>query len=246
MVIPTLGTRLEILERCLTSLDQGVQLTAIVVGPKFLEAELPKRIGEVQIEFLEESLPQGAANAIALGLKALDGRCEFISWLGDDDYLLPNSLSDVQRILRSESPALLIGRCLFLGSEDRKDTVWSPGRFIHSRLRFWWNPIAQPGSWFSAQAYDSVGGLDPKLKFAFDQDLWHRLLPMGFTESKEVLAAYSFEPGTLSFDNSHAANLEAIAVRMRHASPILRPIIKLMGHLHLRLARLLRPAVGES
>jgi len=68
---------------------------------------------------------------------------------------------------------------------------------------------------------------------------------MGLAQSKEVLAAYSFEPGTLSFDNSHAANLEAISVRVRHAPPQLAFILKLAGHLHLSLARFVRLVIGR-
>ena len=82
-------------------------------------------------------------------------------------------------------------------------------------MRFGPQLIPQPGALFRRDKYLEIGGLNPKLKWAFDLDLLIRLSQVGelrFTPM--TLAKFRWHQGSLSVGGRAGSVVEASAVRV--------------------------------
>ncbi len=224
--MPTLFNRPDSLMRTLRSLDQGIPIKCVVVGPLKNAEFAPVPLEFVFIETLDDTGCRGAACAIKLGLDRISSTCEYISWLGDDDALVPDTLWRVRQRVLNSGADLYFGKCEYVDKHGSPLQVYEPSGFFRTHLKYWWNPIPQPGSWFRSEAYRATKGIDISLRYAFDQDLWHQMDSSKFEKIPLTLATYTFDAGTLSHDNSKSANLEAISVRLQYMNPTLRPIFR--------------------
>ena len=235
LVIPTLGERLVDLQKCIRSADQGVPLSVVIVGPLDKIPPFPEVIGSLKVSVVSDAECNGAASAIHLGLSSLAGECDVVTWLGDDDVFEDGSLIRVFDCFRDPNVDFVFGSCRYIDDTGATIRIQKPGVFVRFRLAYWWSPIPQPGSWFRSIAYITAGGLDPKLMYAFDQDLWHRFMQTKrFKQLSEILASYAWHPGSLSFENSAKASEEAAGVRMRYLPRLVRIPLGVVYSAHIR------------
>jgi glycosyltransferase involved in cell wall biosynthesis len=116
----------------------------------------------------------GQSDAIDRGFARSSGG--ILAWLNSDDVYVPGAVAGAVRSL-SEDPSIgfVYGRAEFI---DRAGHVtgrhvwaeWNVDRLI-SRTNF----IPQPAVFFRRSAYLAVGGLDRRLHFCMDYDLWIKL-----------------------------------------------------------------------
>lgn len=117
----------------------------------------------------------GQSNAINKGFKRATG--ELLGWINSDDYYLPGALDIVARIYtNANSPCAVIGisRCI----NQNGKILWehTPKNIdSESIVACGENWIPQPACLFDAEAYRDVGGLDEKLHYAMDFDLFVKL-----------------------------------------------------------------------
>jgi hypothetical protein len=225
VVIPTMGTRLDSLKKTILSIDQGEPVQVVIVAPKEVEIAIRNLDLPLPYIFVDDLDSGGAAKAISKGLDLLQGSCNYISWIGDDDMFAPNAISAVVQEMRKTNKELYFGYCMFIDNQGRFQKIYKPSRIFRLLLRYWWNPIPQPGSWFRSDAYKRVGGLNTNLLFAFDQDLWHRFQPKEIVYVRKTLGIYTFGPGTLSHDFAIKANLEASKVRLSYLRGFKKPLL---------------------
>lgn len=198
MIVPTLGSRPELLEECLTSItEQREPVDIVIVAPSGKPAvtDLAGRLGAQLVDD-----PGSLAGAINLGATQASPRHEYLNWLGDDDLLEPGSLSSTVRAL-DENPAaaLAYGACRYIDDLGRELWVSRAGRWAPRILS--WGPdlIPQPGMLVRREAWESVGGLDESYKFAFDLDLLLRLRKLGrFIDVGAVVSAFRWHGDSLT------------------------------------------------
>ena len=128
-----------------------------------------------------QSAPDGGqAAAIAEGFTIASG--EILCWLNSDDILLPGALSKVAAFFRrypecevvSGGAVLIDERSMVCNSLASPYTLGVPATY--SRLRFYGQEgVYQQGTFWRKSAYDAVGGLDTRLQFIMDLDLFARL-----------------------------------------------------------------------
>jgi len=197
IVVPTLGTRISFLTDALSSLRQSGDCFVGIVAPdpdsirQFVDPSLFDDI------YLDPS--KGLAAAINFGISELPENIEFVSWLGDDDLLKPNSLSfGLAQLLADPNSVFSFGGCEYIDSDGH--TIWinRSGRYAIPLLHFGPQLIPQPGSLIRRTAYASIGGLNCQYKWAFDLDLLIRLRKIG---------RLSFVPQTLSCFRWHNDSL---------------------------------------
>jgi glycosyltransferase involved in cell wall biosynthesis len=121
---------------------------------------------------------EGQSAALVEGFRMASG--QLLGWLNSDDVLLPGALHRIGSAFRQRpESALLAGNYLLIDEEGRilrcKRHPPNPESFVP--LGF--VPIAQPGSFFAAAAYESVGGLKAGLRYVMDADLFIRILRNG-------------------------------------------------------------------
>lgn len=141
----------------------------------------------------------GQSQAINKGWRKASG--EILSWLNSDDYLLPGTLLRIAEVFRSNPRAGLVhGKVRFINSsgESTGDEYGSEFNLESSLLKSQ-NPVAQPATFISRTALNTVGGLNENLHMSMDWDLWLRiatLFPVVYLP--EFLATFRTWPGAKS------------------------------------------------
>jgi GT2 family glycosyltransferase len=203
---------------------------------------------------------EGQADALAAGFGLADG--ELLGWLNSDDLLEPGTLETVHDLFVDRPDTVMIsGACLFIDSDDRViGAMPTPGDptyrgLVHTRR----NP-AQPSTFFRADAYAKVGGLDRTLNLAMDLDLWIKLARIGpyVVLPDRVLARYRIHPQAKSERMARDSAREDMAVRRRNGMPwrsqaglellravYVRPVLSPLGRIRRVVKRLLLGRAGR-
>jgi glycosyltransferase involved in cell wall biosynthesis len=178
---------------------------------------------------IRQSASTGAASAINDGFRYLQAtsECEFATWIGDDDTLVPDGISSsLISLSRDKSVVATVGRCRYIDIMGNVIHELQPRRWDVVALEFKGNKLPQPGSVFRLAALASVGLLDIGLKYAFDQDLFHKIKKIGKVETVESLVAvYCWHPGSLSSSGHLKAVSESIQLRFKHAPLLGFPVV---------------------
>jgi glycosyltransferase involved in cell wall biosynthesis len=117
----------------------------------------------------------GQSDAIRRGFEQTTG--EVLGWLNADDVLAPGALRAVGEFFAANpGVALVYGNANYIDAEGG-----SIGPCAHiepfnaDRLRHYSDFIVQPAAFFRRPAYEAIGGLDPRLHYGMDYDLWLKL-----------------------------------------------------------------------
>ena len=149
---------------------------------------------------------KGQADAINNGMARSSGL--ILTWLNSDDTLLPGAVSTiVDRFRRYPEAGLFYGNAIFTGSDGgflfTTEVAHCDFELMFETCR---NPICQPASFFTKEAWEKVGGLDTNLHYFFDWDLWLRLgyeFPLYATSA--VLATYRLHPESKTVRGAYPA-----------------------------------------
>lgn len=158
----------------------------------------------------------GISHAMNEGAKAATG--DVIAHLhGDDYYLDPAVLIDVERALAGSGADWAFGRIKSVVGADEIEPTWSMPRFTYDRL-LRGNFIPHPATFVRRAVFAAVGGFDESLRYAMDYDLWLRIakehVPVYIPR---YLAGFRRHPGSTSTANAMAAFEEDYAIRRRTA-----------------------------
>ena len=225
MVVPTLGRRPEFLEKNLESIrKQSVLADIVIVAPvdNAIAEGAAERFG-TQLVPDPGSLP-GAINA---GVAAARPLHEFVNWLGDDDFLEPESLAATTTALDADPGAVVaFGHCRYVDDQGRELWISRAGSWAPRILP--WGPdlIPQPGMLVRTEAWRTVGGVDESYRFAFDLDLLLRLKRLGRLKPvAQIVSAFRWHPDSLTvgdrstnLQESERARLDALPPSARRFS----------------------------
>lgn len=119
----------------------------------------------------------GQSDAINKGMRTATG--EIVNWINSDDCLLPGALKVVADTYSSRPGSLVVGAGVDFDEASQKEVVVFPRRIsVQNIIRFWegWFDWFQPSIFFPREKFFEVGGLDEKLHFSMDIDLYCRLM----------------------------------------------------------------------
>jgi glycosyltransferase involved in cell wall biosynthesis len=165
----------------------------------------------------------GQVDAINKGLRAATG--DIVGWLNSDDVLAPGALQRVSEAFEAY-PRLewVHGRCDIIDAEDRLIRRWISAykhwcslHYSYSRL-LTENIISQMTVYWRRSVLEEIGYVDPRLKLAFDYDLWLRLARRG-----DPIYIPERQASFRSYETNKSANLfeeqfrEDYAIAQRHA-----------------------------
>ena len=162
--------------------------------------------------------PGSLAAAVNIGVAQGVGDHRFINWLGDDDLLTPGSLQATVTVLEKDPTAVVaFGSCAYIDDDGRDLWVSKAGKWAPRILL--WGPdlIPQPGMLVRADAWQSVGGLDESLAFAFDLDLLLKLKQLGPLVSVDsVVSCFRWHPSSLTVSDRTRSLNESQEVKRRY------------------------------
>ena len=167
----------------------------------------------------------GQTDALIAGFADATG--DVFGWLNADDLLEPGALSLVAEAFEANPDAVIVsGGCLHIDPNGAViGAIPVPPHPEFDRLLRYPTNLAQPATFFRAQAYRQVGGLDRRFDMAMDVDLWFRLMNTGRVVLLEdtVLARFRLHPGAKTVRAAAAASREDFGIRRRHGMPLLSP-----------------------
>ena len=246
ILVPTTGQRSDWLLRCLRSLDKDEAISEVViVCPEHSEAAVKEIISSSGLSYvptLENDSGDGLSAALNIGMARFKSNIQFVSWIGDDDFLHPGFASTLASLLETRPEAsFAVGSCAYLNQAGQVFFTQRPRRVNLPWLTVFANPVPQPSSMIRRSAWQAAGGLNPDLKFAMDLDLWIRLLDIGpAVLTDKMVASYTWHDASLSGNNELASFLESREVRRLHARfpwRILQELVDLVSLAFIRLAK---------
>ncbi|MEQ9642615.1 MAG: glycosyltransferase family 2 protein [Alphaproteobacteria bacterium] len=162
----------------------------------------------------------GQAAAIAAGFARASG--DYLTWLNADDLYRPGALAAMVAAL-TEAPdaALVYGDADFVDADGGFIRAAAHVEdFSYRRLLHDLDFIVQPASLFRRDAYEAVGGLDQRLHYAMDYDLWLKLgARYRVVRLPRTLAAYRLHGAGKTETAGFARIAEVERVARRHGGP---------------------------
>jgi glycosyltransferase involved in cell wall biosynthesis len=134
--------------------------------------EWPIKCRGITYRWLSEK-DNGQTDALMKGFRMAKG--EILAWLNSDDTYLPGALqSAVDFFSDHPDTGLLYGDAHYCDTAGAIIGRYRTEEFNLNMLASF-NFICQPSTFFTREAFEAVGGLDEKLHFAMDYDLWIRI-----------------------------------------------------------------------
>jgi glycosyltransferase involved in cell wall biosynthesis len=168
---------------------------------------------------------RGQTDALALGFEHATG--DVFGWLNADDVLEPGALKQVGEAFEAHPDAVIVsGSCLHVGPDGAiLGAIPTPPRPEFAQLLRHPTNLAQPATFFRAEAYRQVGGLNRRYNLAMDVDLWFRLASVGRVVLLRdvVLARFRLHPSAKSVVAAAAASREDLSIRREHGMPLRSP-----------------------
>lgn len=222
VVVPTLGTRIEYLEECLTSIRRAGDCTITIVAPPSANLDSLSDHFDARVDDPKNGLPA----ALNIGLNSFPENIQFVTWIGDDDIYFPNAINTAAKILNDDaSISAVFGQCAYINPASQTVLINRSGRWAVPLLSFGPDLIPQPGSLFRRSSFINFGGLREDLGWAFDVDLFLNLKKQGRVHyCKQVLAGFRWHPESLSVGQREGSVREASQVRIEFLPKFLKPI----------------------
>jgi len=117
---------------------------------------------------------KGQSDAINKGLRHATG--EVFGWLNSDDALLPGSLARVAHAFAAD-PELLVFGGRVVHRDAKGAHAFNALNDVHERERLFIEPVInQPATFYRTTAVRIIGGVDPRLRYVMDVELWWQLI----------------------------------------------------------------------
>lgn len=178
---------------------------------------------ESRLAYWVSEKDKGQSHAIRIGFDRATGA--ILAWLNSDDIYLPGTLRRVGEAFRTDPGlSVLYGNRYLI---DEKDAIIGERRLTRyvrhlspAGLLYGGFGIYQPASFWTRQAYLSVGGVDVQFEHCMDNDLFVRLALAGaeFEFAREYLAGFRVHPRSKTSTLSEVAARERALIRSKYAA----------------------------
>ena len=226
VVLPTLGTRLDLLAEALESCveaGKSVPLRLAVIVPK--GAAKARALARKAGARIIDDPGAGMASAVNAGLACATSERYYV-WVGDDDRLVARGIAAlVDELDKDDRAVVAYGQCDYITQTG--SVVGTSGAGALARFLLPWGPnlIPHPGTIVRLSALRSIGFFDPALNYALDLDVFLKLRGTGTFVSRPVVSAqFRWHPESLTVADRHASSVEAMAIKRSHLPAWARPL----------------------
>lgn len=224
VVLATLGQRPDLLRQTLASItNQRIKNVDIVLIYPFKDKITTRLADEFHAKTIDD--PGSMCAAVNAGIKSATPKHKYITWIGDDDLLAPNSLKTTISVLENDSNAVAaFGYCDYINDAGKRLLTSKAGSLAPWLMTWGPNLVPLPGSLFRSSILLSMGEpFDESLKYAMDLDLFLRLRKMGkLINTHTVVSAFRWHASSTTVANRDKSLNEARLVKRRYMSPLQR------------------------
>jgi glycosyltransferase involved in cell wall biosynthesis len=162
---------------------------------------------------------EGQADALNKGFAIAGG--DIFAWLNADDLYLPGAVSAAVEALQESGADLIHGGWRQIDEHGNTIRDVDPVAFDFRRQLEERNAVAQPGAFFTRTAFEAVGGLDARYRYAMDYELWLKLgKRFQVRHVDRVLAAYRYHPESKTVAEPAGFSPETIRASRRHGGRV--------------------------
>ena len=212
-------------------LDQGYPNLEYIVmdgGSTDGSIEIIERYAD-RLSFWVSESDDGQSDAINKGFDHATG--DIYCWINSDDYLEPHSLERVAKyFVEHPECEVLHGVCRCVdesGRDQSAEPLRSMKGTVPEALATWTqNWFAQQSTFWRADVWKDVGGLDCSLHYAMDYDLWQKFAARTtFHVISDVLASYRFHQAAKCSADWGKLIAEIVDVQARHSASEMQPTL---------------------
>jgi glycosyltransferase involved in cell wall biosynthesis len=166
----------------------------------------------------------GQSEALNKGFALAEG--EILGWLNADDIYLPGAIAAAVQEMRDTGCALVYGGWTQLDEagnvfREISPTPWDYGLQLEAR-----NGVSQPGTLFTREALESVGGIDNSYRYAMDYDLWLRIgMRFGARHVDQVWGVQRLHDDAKTTRHFNEFWPERLAVSRRYGARLVSPLL---------------------
>lgn len=121
---------------------------------------------------------EGQSDALHKGFSLASG--QILTWLNTDDLLLPDALSEVVKAFTEKpSRSWIFGNVIWIDAEDNILKCWLGEGYTPGWPRLGLLAAGGPSAFFRRELYERVGGINIKLHYQMDTELWWRFVMAG-------------------------------------------------------------------
>lgn len=210
LIAVPIGAWHALLPACLRSLSLQEGPIRVAVMDSSCDPRVCEALDTCGIEFAyrRHGRDAGQAAAIIEGWQAAGG--EVLGWLNADDLLFKNTIKEARSELTAaqDFDAVHANSVIIDADGMVSGCHGQAGAFSYSRSPH--NPVSQPSCFVRRSAVERAGGLNPKLTYAMDWDLWVRMARSGarFNYTPRYWSAVHWGPGTKTGSRSLRRVLE--------------------------------------
>ena len=175
IIIPTLNSA-DTIESTIQSLlslgKKGIRQNIIVVDSNSADGTLPI-VEKYQIRHV--NYPKGNMYAaINFGIRM--GESAWCTYLNSDDIIYPDAFADFLKMTQLQMSEIAYGNIDYIDRVGRFVHSWNSAPVLQICALFdsKFNPIPQPGTIFSRELYQRLGGFDERFKYFADYDFFLR------------------------------------------------------------------------
>lgn len=167
---------------------------------------------------------EGYADAIKKGFD--QSSSDLMCWVNSSDLLLPNTLDFVREyFLRHPEVDFIYGNDLNIDEDNTIVGCYKAniGNLQHNMLYGGWTPF-QDACFWRRSLYDSVGGINTKMQFAADYDLFLRMCLAGDCRYiDKYMSAFRTHKGQISIASSKSYKAERYQIKNSTLDKISNP-----------------------
>lgn len=221
ILVPTLGQRKLYLRECLISLvNQSVNLDVYVAYPssaidfmKDIEQDFPS------VRFL---VIEGSQSKVINEVLINFSNHEYVNWIGDDDILLPNAISDCLDTLAINPTCVgVFGNCVYIDEWGQTIAKYRVPRFANGLSAFIPGILKLEGGLFRRDLFSEVGGINLDLKYSPDTDVILKLKTFGkFVKTASYLSKFRIHSTSITSQNRSKGLIEGYKLQFIFARSI--------------------------
>lgn len=236
LAVPTLGQRLELLQRTLASAQGSRQ---VVVDPVIVCPAASPELAALARAHNAELLvaPGHISAAVNRAFRLASAEHRYGAWIGDDDMVVAHGVSRAAAALDERPDAVMAyGDCDFINVDGATLFVRRPPPAARWLMHFVPGLIKSEACLFRLDALRQVGGLDESLRYAMDVDLILRLRRIGSAVRVPTsMGRFCIHADSITIRNRVLSFEEAQRVQLAAAKPGLGFVLRAVQPLLMRV-----------